>query len=371
MAEIYKPIFSITPKITTDLMRIEGAKREILLLPITTMALKHLRESARIASTHFSTKIEGNNLTQDQVRELLTKEGRFPGRQRDEREVRGYYEALEFVERSAIRSVQITEKFIKTLHALLMAEGRTKATPTEYRTGQNVIRDGATGSIVYLPPEPHDVPNLMSAFVDWIHSQQELPVPIISAIAHYQLVTIHPYYDGNGRLSRLLATMILHSGGYDLNGIYCLEEYYANNLGAYYDALTIGESHNYYFGRATGDITKWVEYFIAGMAEATEKVRIRATQAASAWDGNTDSAATRRLIRELNPKQRIVLTLFSEFKEITTKQVAEALGYRPRTARDLCQKWVSAGFLVVGETSKRTRTYRLNDKYEDLVQGVS
>ena len=82
---------------------------------------------------------------------------------------------------------------------------------------------------------------------------------------------IHPYYDGNGRTARLLTTLILHLGGYDLKGLYSLEEYYARNLGAYYEAISIGESHNYYMGRAEADVTKWIEYFVEGMAVAFEK----------------------------------------------------------------------------------------------------
>jgi Fic family protein len=108
-----------------------------------------------------------------------------------------------------------------------------------------------------------------------------LPVPIKAGIAHYQFATIHPYYDGNGRTARLLTTLILHLGTYDLKGLYALEEYYARDLKAYYEALTVGPSHNYYLGRADADITQWVAYFIAGMATSFEKVRDQALESDS------------------------------------------------------------------------------------------
>jgi len=82
--------------------------------------------------------------------------------------------------------------------------GRDK--PSAYRTAQNVIRDSSSGSIVYLPPEAPDVPELMQSLVDWINSELsdgELPAPIVAALAHYQFATIHPYLDGNGRTARL------------------------------------------------------------------------------------------------------------------------------------------------------------------------
>jgi Fic family protein len=71
-----------------------------------------------------------------------------------------------------------------------------------------------------MPPEASDVPYLMRSLVAWIKESKELPCPILAGIAHYQFATIHSYYDGNGRTSRLLTTLLLHMGGYDLKGLY-------------------------------------------------------------------------------------------------------------------------------------------------------
>src|SRR5207248_2347308 len=176
--------------------------------------------------------------------------------------------------------------------------------PTPYRDGQNVIRDSASRGIVYMPPEAKDVPALMKALEIWVNASERegVPCPIRAGIAHYQFATIHPYYDGNGRTARLLTTLILHRGGYDLKGLYSLEEYYARDLSAYYEALAVGPSHNYYQGRAEADITAWVEYFCAGMAESFESVRRRAQEAADRGTKD-DSAALRRL----DPRQRRAL----------------------------------------------------------------
>ncbi len=76
----------------------------------------------------------------------------FPGRERDEKEVLGYYGALEKLEQLATSHEAVTEKHIQTLHALVMAEGRKKVKPTPYRDGQNVIRDSRSRRIVYMPP---------------------------------------------------------------------------------------------------------------------------------------------------------------------------------------------------------------------------
>jgi Fic family protein len=213
-----------------------------------------------------------------------------------------------------------------------------------------------------MPPEARDVPGLMEQLVRWINKNDELPVPIKAGIAHYQFATIHPYYDGNGRTARLLTMLVLHVGAYDLKGLYALEEYYARNLKAYYEALTVGPSHNYYMGRAEADITNWVAYFIGGMATSFEKVRDQALREVA--KGGKDHA---RLLRNLDSKQRQALTLFQRSREIAAKDVARLFGFKPRTAALLCQRWVERGFIEITDPAKKSRRYQLADMYAAII----
>src|ERR1700690_2312599 len=167
-------------------MRLEAVRQTITTLPITPRVLAKLRETARLFSTHYSTMIEGNRLTQEQVSRVIEKDQHFPGRERDQAEVKGYYAALDETERMAKHREKVTETSNQKLHALVMAGGRSRAKPTPYRDGQNVIRDSRSRGIVYMPPEAKDVPALMSQLVLWINQKDELPVPIKAAIAHYQ-----------------------------------------------------------------------------------------------------------------------------------------------------------------------------------------
>lgn len=107
-----------------------------------------------------------------------------------------------------------------------------RARPTPYREGQNAIRNSISGSLIYLPPEAKDVQALMAALVQLTTEAEEakLPSPLVAGLVHYQFVMVHPYYDGNGRTARLLATFILHKCGYGLNGFFSLEEHYACDL---------------------------------------------------------------------------------------------------------------------------------------------
>lgn len=362
----FDPNFTITPSLTQNLLTIERHKEAIHILPVTASLVASLRETARLLSTHYSTQIEGNMLTQTEVKQIVEGKSGFPGRERDEREVKNYFKALEYVEHELQKGADFSEKLIKTIHSLVL-KGTKKGTP--YRKGQNVIRNGSSGAIVYMPPEATDVTPLMKNLVKWVRScikLAELPTPIIAGLVHYQFATIHPYYDGNGRTARLLTTFILHKQGYGMKGIYSLEEYYAKNLQAYYKALTIGKSHNYYGGRAEADVTPFLDYFLSGMAIAFQNVRNIAEQLKEDSRDKPIIPQTEKM-RELAPQQRQVLSLFIKQREVSVQNIAEHLRLKNRSAYDLVKKWIDSDFLQIENPSKRARTYTLTNKWEQLV----
>lgn len=353
--------FSFTPAIVHYLQSIERVRELVRLTILPPMIAEHLRIQAHIRSTHYSTRIEGNRLTLKETEEVIQQGRLFPGRERDVREVEGYYLAIQQVEKWVESNQKITEARIQKLHALLFSGKRAK--PTPYRDGQNVIRE-ASGEIVYMPPEAKDVPELMANLFNWIHqSAQDLPVPIIAGVAHYQFVTIHPFYDGNGRTARTLTTWLLHQGGYDLGKFYSLEEFYAEDLSGYYDALVVHPHHNYYFGRNEADITSWLDYFLKGMTVVFERV---AEEVESQVNGTVDDSAV-DLLRPLDHRARRVLGLFSKQDFIKSSDVARLLGISSRQARDLLTGWVVQGWLEVVDPSRRGRKYGLASKYKGLI----
>ena len=363
----FEPNFKITPSLAKYLLEIERHKEAINVFPITAPLIASLRETARLLSTHYSTQIEGNMLTQSEVKQVV--EGRkagFPRRERDEREVKNYFKGLEYVEQELKKDRIFNQGLIKTIHSLVLV-GTKKGTP--YREGQNVIRDGASGGIVYMPPEGPDVTPLMSGLVDWINDtikKEELPAPIIAGLAHYQFATIHPYYDGNGRTARLLTTYILHKTGYGMKGIYSLEEYYAKNLQGYYAALTIGKSHNYYGGRAEADVTSFLEYFLNGMAISFRSVREKAQELNKNERLKTITDQSKKL-RELNPLQRQVLSLFIKQKEVSIQDIEDHLGLKNRSSYSLVKKWIENDFVMIKDRSRKARTYCLTKEWEQFI----
>jgi Fic family protein len=357
----FHPNYTVTLEIAKDLAKIEESKQQFENTPVSATLLSSLRKSARLVATHYSTQIEGNRLTMEEVTQVVEQKiSGLAGRERDEKEVKNYYLALEYVDSNYTKP--LTEKILQTIHGLVLF-GKKK--PTEYRDGQNVIKDGLSGAIVYMPPEASDVPQMMKNLIEWINEKLEegkIPVPIIAALAHYQFATIHPYYDGNGRTARLLTNYILHHGGYGLKGIYSLEEYYAKHIHGYYDALAVEDIPNYYMGREQADLTDFLEYFTKGIAIAFTNI-IENSKKQTPTISNDNS----KLLRELSAKQRMSLDLFLQQKEITTKDLANHLGVSRRSASILIKKWLDNDFLVIGNPSNKARTYLLKKKWEELL----
>ena len=363
----WRPVYTITPRIARLLMEIETARTEVDLTPLPPTVEAELRRQARVRSTHYSTRIEGNRLTLAEAEEVIQEQRTtFAGRERDVREVRNYWNALLRMEEWAEAGRPLTEDPIRRLHALV--EHGPKARPTPYRDGQNVIRDAASGAIVYLPPEARDVPAMMAALVRWVEGaiREGVPVPLVAGLAHYQFVTIHPYYDGNGRTARLLATFILHRGGYGLHGFLSVEERHAQNLAAYYRSLAVHPHHNFYEGRATADLTDWLEYFVATLADTFTAVRREAKRLIAAG-----APVEPDPLRRLDHRARIVLGLFARTDRIATPDVARALGLSERMVRILLRQWVQDGWLVTADPSRRKRAYELSAIYRQYIGGLS
>ncbi len=360
---IWKPVYQFNSSIARALMDIEAAKVVVEKIPLSPAIQAELRHKARVRSTHYSTRIEGNRLSLKEAQKVIQEQkANFHGRERDVSEVRNYWNALLKVEEWAAKKVEISEELICRLHALV-EKGR-RAKPTPYRDGQNVIRDAASGGIVYLPPEAKDIPSLMAVMVRWVkHAQKEgIPPPVISALLHYQFVTIHPYYDGNGRTARLLATFILQRDGYGLNGFFSLEEHHARDLEGYYRALSVHKHHNYYHGRGEADLTSWVEYFVKLFAKVFQQARDEALRA-----GGEKVVVEPQELRRLDHRARIIIALFVKKDKIAVKDVAESLGLSGRMARILVSGWVKDGWLEVLNESNRARAYGLAKRYAKFV----
>lgn len=364
---IWKPNYTINNSIIQNLTKIESALTVVKSTGLPATAIAELSRQAKIRATHYSTRIEGNRLTLEETAEVITGRRRiFHGRERDVAEVRNYWDALTRIEEWVAKGRPITEELIQRIAGIVINGKRSGI--ASYRDGQNVIRDSISGGIVYMPPEAFNVPELMEEFVRWINQAEadKTPVVIIAALAHYQFVTIHPYYDGNGRTARLIATYILHRGGYGLNGIFTLEEYHSRDIAAYYDAMDIGGHHNYYMGRADADLTGWIEYFTKTLSDVLDAVKQQAlTHSDSITIAEPDE------LRKLDHRARTVFTLFSHHEYIKSSDVALVLGLSERMARIALSEWVRDGWIVISDPSKRSRKYALAEPLRRYIDSLN
>jgi Fic family protein len=262
---MYQPKYHITHKLIKSINRIVQAHALIVNASLKPKWEAGLRFQALVKSVHSSTHLEGNPLTEQEVDQVLR--GKKPARQfrnRDILEVTNYREVLQLVSDSySDPNLVISESTIRHLHKLCVQniEGMEKETG-KYRIVQNYIVSGNQSKPIYTPPPAQDVPVLMEGLVRWIQQaeKEEVSPFIISAIAHYEFESIHPFVDGNGRTGRALATLILYKMGYDTKSFFSLEEHFDTHPDEYYGNLK--KIRSSYRDNPNPELTEWTEFFV-------------------------------------------------------------------------------------------------------------
>ncbi|KLU62322.1 Fic/DOC family protein [Peptococcaceae bacterium CEB3] len=360
---MFNPRYTITNTMAKNLMQIQKSSALVESLPLPVSILETLRKQSREETVLLSTKIEGNTLDEKEKRDALYDSHASDDRQ----EVYNLMKAIEYLDESEERQLPVTEEFIKKLHAIIkvISHGR-RPRFSEYRTEQNQVGK-RNQSEWYLPPEPSDVPGLMEDLIAWINapSTQEIPVPIRAGITMWQLLTIHPYMDGNGRTARMIATYLLRLGGFGLKGLFVLETFYDRNLREYYKNMQMGLHHNYYFGRNNCEITRWLEFFVSGLAEVFGEAARLVEEKSREY-----TAIEPKLIRDLDPNQRIVFSrLAFQHNSASTSDLRKWLNLSDRTIRDKVKKWISSGFIMAKE-GQRIRSVVLTPEYQALAEEI-
>jgi len=267
------PRFTITHRITADLTRIERARGFLEAATLSEAWIREMGRRALILEAHHTTHIEGTRLTLEQAERLLEGKAVPEADADDVRELLNYRRAFDFVSEYLEGGDPITEGLISEIHKRLVEGVRGGAGgPGEYRKIQNYIINSVTGETVYTPPPAHDVPVMMAEFVDWLDREQETHPVLVSGIAQFQLVHIHPFLDGNGRTSRLLSTLCLYKAGYDFKRLFTISEYYDRDRASFYRTIQSVRERDL-------DMTGWLEYFVEGLTTQLTEVKQRGEQA--------------------------------------------------------------------------------------------
>ena len=213
----------------------------------------------------LSSQIEG---TQSSFADLLLHESHLaPGVPLDDvQEVSNYVAAMNHGLRRLRRDgFPLSLRLIKEIHAVLMAKGRgSRQAPGEFRSSQNWISGTRPGNAMYVPPPWERVQNCMGNLEDFLHDRpRKTPVLIKAALAHVQFETIHPFLDGNGRLGRLLITLILCAQGTLQEPLLYLSLYFKQNRQVYYDLLQDV--------RLKGNWVGWLRFFLEGVRDTARQ----------------------------------------------------------------------------------------------------
>ena len=268
----FNPKFTITNTMTAAITQIERARGFLEAARLSDDWVRDMGNQALIKEAHHTTHIEGTRLTLDQAERLWKGEAVPEADPDDARELLNYRSAFEFVSECLDSGDPITEGLIREIHRKLVEDVRGgSAAPGDYRRIQNYVANAATGEVIFTPPSAVEVPIMMSEMVKWLNSGLEIHPVLISGIAQFQLVHIHPFLDGNGRTSRLLSTLCLYKAGYDFKRLFTISEYYDRDRPTFYKSIQSVRENGM-------DMTGWLEYFITGLQTQMVEIKERGEQ---------------------------------------------------------------------------------------------
>ena len=293
----------------------------------------------------LSSKIEG---TQSSLSDLLLFEANeHPGVPlNDVREVSNYVEALDYGLERMQNGFPLSLRLLREIHGKLLVQGRGSAkTPGEFRHSQNWIGGTRPGNAAYVPPPAELAIDCMNALELFLHDEN-VPLLIKAALSHVQLETIHPFLDGNGRVGRLMITLLLCHGGLLKHPLLYLSYYFKTHRQFYYELLNDV--------RISGEWERWLDFFAEAVIE-TAKQSISIIKEIEKLIGSH-----RLLIRKLGKSSSSAEEVFQVFLKRPISGVAsvkENTGLTDATINSSLRKLTSAGILGEISGKKRNRLF--------------
>lgn len=287
---MYVPKYTITTAILQSIGAVEAAKEVIANAPLVPAWEAKFQGEARLRAAHYGTVLEGNDLTLSQAKVIVEEDVQTPAqaqaagvvaRERDVQEVINYRNVLDFLEQvkqeGENRFVYSLELLLK-IHRLVVSRIVPVGQEGKLRETQVVLRNSLTGEIGFRPPGWLEVPFLLDEFLAWLNSEKgraEHPV-LRAGITHYILAAVHPFVEGNGRVARATATLVLFQEGYDIRRLFALEEYFDHHAQEYFGSLmqVSNQSHDL----AARDLTPWLETFTEALAIELTRIKDRVRQ---------------------------------------------------------------------------------------------
>jgi Fic family protein len=275
---MFKPNYTITNQILKHIGQIDASKEIVEATPIIPAWENKLKKDALERAIHFGTRLDGNNLTLEQVQELL--DGKEINASRaDIQDLLSYQQGFEFTSKIVKqigpgKPYNLTIETISEIHRLITENVLPAEHSGIYRERQIVIRNTQTGEISYSPPPAVEVSFMLEDLVSWVNSKDGRNFhPVIkSAVIHFEIMRIHPFLGANSKTAQLLNRMVLALDDYYFHDFMTLNEYFDQDPVKYF-SLIQKVARQKVVDSSDRDITEWLEYFVEGFAEEVLSIR--------------------------------------------------------------------------------------------------
>ncbi len=347
----------LSNEILRYITEIDENRYKVSSVKLSPAVANRLRKNSKKKSSYASNKIEGNPLSEKQADEVIERDERKHFL-KPEQEVRNYFLALNYLEEKAKKREAFSKSLALDVQKLVEKGASKEKIGLRGATPPGVlfaVYDSQSGNPDYIPPEYCDVPELLDELAEYVNTTDDHPL-IVAAVVHYQLVTIHPFEDGNGRTARLLSGYIRDINGYGFNGIGSLEEYFAYDTNEYYESIQMGLPALYYSGRNDPPHPEiWINYFLRMMLLYSKKVCELSTSSSADEIGGSLSYLKSR-------EKELLLHLIRNYKrEFTPIEVSREIGVTNKTVINRLAVLAKNGFVIPKMVNQRIRSYELSD----------
>lgn len=307
-------------------------------------SLKQLKSIATVRSVGASTRIEGSKMSDEEINLLLQEIDITKLEDRDSQEVVGYFETLDTISES-VENISISESCIKNLHNTLMRYSRKDEWHKgNYKTHNNAVEatfpNGKKQIIFQTSEAGFATEDMMRKLIDWYNNEIEVHALIKSAAFTYEFLSIHPFQDGNGRLSRLLSTLLLLKNGYSWIQYVSFEHEIENRKNEYYKILRGCQAQ-----RPNEEITDWIFFFLDSLLNIQSQLMLKLKQS------GTES--------QLSPKEKAIITIISNNPGSKSGEIAEKLSIPNPTVKRMLTELVEKG-LIEKYGNGRSTNYSIN-----------
>jgi len=293
-------------------------------------SLRELKSIATVRSVGASNRIEGNKMSDEEVEVLLQKLDVTKLTDRDSQEVVGYFEVLDLIAEN-YPNINLTENHIKSLHNSLMKySAKDQWHRGNYKLHSNAVEasfpDGSRQIIFQTTEAGLATEDAMRQLVNWYNSEKEVHPLIKVASFVYDFLSVHPFQDGNGRLSRLISTLLLLKNGYNWIQYVSFEHEIENRKNEYYQAL-----RNCQAQRPNEDITVWIQFFLSCLSNIQSQLMLKLDRCG--------------LETQLTPKEKSILMIIQNRPNIQSGEIAEKLAIPAPTVKRILAQLFNKGLI--------------------------